>query len=449
MYAGLLPVYVATLFLLHGLSPVPWLPFGFFIAAPVLILAAFDPIAQARGLRFRADDIGFALVYLLGFVPLLMRPSAIGMQNLLYAGQWLVIWVVAFWWVREWILISQLRFENISKAAAVGCVLLAIAVISEFILANTTGHYLSDFVPFSIGDFPAATVLDDAFLRPRGFASEAGFTAIAFECLLPLSIQWFRLRRIRLLALVLVVVPGYLLLFSAASIAFFLATLLVYVALTRGAAAAALIAVGAVGLLAGLAGAFDSVYWVFYEVILRKFAEFTPGAFATNSIGFSRPEAYSLAFRLLLERPFGIGWGGISQHFADLEPVLDVQLKGSGLISIPLEIGAAAGIIGMTCFVLLVVRKLSALGKVASQPARLTFFSLLWVSFHHMVVLELWFPMFWLSLALADCVRIQAGRQSERSALPSDQSTPSGRRRSERMQNLREGDSEWARSMLG
>lgn len=415
MYARLLPIYIGTVFLLHGLSPVPWLPFNFFIATPVLILAALDPIAQARGLRFRGDDIGFGLVYLLGFIPLVMYPANIGIQNFLYAGQWFVVWLVSFWWLREWILLSRMRFDRISRAAALGCITLSVAVIAEFTSVNTIGYYLSDFLYFSISHFPDATVLGDRFVRPRGFASEAGFTAIAFECLLPLSISWFRRSWSRIATFCILVAPGYLLLFSAASISFLLGTLIIFVAVYRGIKNAVLVAIIGLGVIAGLAVTSGNALWVIDEVILRKFAEFTPGAFVGNPVGLSRPEAYLFALRLLWERPFGIGWGAVSQQVSNSGAMLGVELKGSGLISVPLEIGVAAGILGMAVFVFLVIRKLHRLSQAASEPARLIFFSLLWVSFHHIVVLELWFPMLWLTLALADCVRIEARRHDAHS----------------------------------
>jgi hypothetical protein len=108
------------------------------------------------------------------------------------------------------------------------------------------------------------------------------------------------------------------------------------------------------------------------------------------------------------EQPWGIGWGGLSQAMFDSRSLFGVELRGSGLISIPLEIGASAGVIGMVLFIVIVWRKLARLVRLNSIDARLTYISLLWVTLHHTVVLEFWFPMMWFSLALADFLVVRA-----------------------------------------
>ena len=148
--------------------------------------------------------------------------------------------------------------------------------------------------------------------------------------------------------------------------------------------------------------------FVLYEVILRKYLEFSPDDIAVHEQSFSRPEAYSLAFDLLLAYPLGIGWGAVSQHLASNIPLLGTPLKGSGLISFPLEIGASAGIAGLVAYLAIVVTKLKRLRRLRSPAGNLVFFALLWVSLHHAVVLEAWFPMLWFCLALADAMVVWA-----------------------------------------
>lgn len=407
----MLKFYIATIFLLHGLAPAPGVAFGFMIATLALLTSMLTGRFTRTNIGVRLDDSRYGLVFLLGLLPLLLAPSHAGIQNLLYAGLWLTIWTVCCWWVREWTLDSQLPFSEISQAAAVGALLLAVGVISEFLLANTTGLYLSDFVHFSVDEFPQAMVLGDELQRPRGFTAEAGFSAIVFECLLPLSWHWLTRGRYRRWLFGTIVLPAYLLLFSAASMMLLVVTLLVFQGLNRGWKRSILIGSVIAALITLLALTSDSASWLLYEVIARKLLEFSPEEVITGVPTFTRPEAYELAWTIMTEQPWGIGWGGVSQAMADNRALFDVDLRGSGLISIPLEIGASAGVLGMLFYGVIVWRKLARLTRIDSLEARLIFVSLLWVTLHHVVVLELWFPMIWLCLALADVVAVRAAGQ--------------------------------------
>ena len=424
--ATLFKLYVASMFLLHGLSPLPVMAFGFMVATLAFLVALAGHQRLVYGLSFRLDDRWFGAIFLLGLVALLAGPGDIGLQNLIHCALWLSAWVVSFWWVREWLLGSGLRFEQVSAAAALGVCMLSLAVLAEFTLVNTTGKYLSDLVYFSIDTFPAATVFDDALVRPRAFASEAGFTSIVFECLTPIALLWMRQARHRLLLLPLLIVPAYLVLFSAASISCLALAVIVSGSLTWGTRRTMIVASGVVTGLALLVLLSDVVGFVLYEVILRKYLEFSPDDIAVHEQSFSRPEAYSLAFDLLLAYPLGIGWGAVSQHLASNIPLLGTPLKGSGLISFPLEIGASAGIAGLVAYLAIVVTKLKRLRRLRSPAGNLVFFALLWVSLHHAVVLEAWFPMLWFCLALADAMVVwsAAAPMAASRLVPRQQSAP-------------------------
>lgn len=407
----MLKFYVATMFLLHGLAPAPGIAFGFMVAAAALLFAMPTGQLMSRGTRLRQDDSLFGAVFLLGLLPLLVEPWRAGTQNVLYSGLWFTTWAVCYWWVREWTLATRISFIEISKAAAVGAMLLAVAVLFEFVLANTTGLYLSDFVHFSVNEFPLATVLGDELRRPRGFTAEAGFSAIVFECLLPLSLAWLQRGRWRRWLFAIVVLPAYLLLFSAASMLMLMFTLLVFVGLNRGWTRSLVIGAALAALIGLAAATSDDASWLLYEVVARKLLEFSPEEVVGAAPTFSRPEAYTLAWTIMTEQPWGIGWGGMSQAMANNLALFGVELRGSGLISIPLEIGASAGMLGMAGYLLIVGRKLGRLVRIDSLDARLAFISLMWVALHHAVVLEFWFPMIWFSLALADVVVERAAGQ--------------------------------------
>ena len=428
MTTVMLKFYIATMFLLHGLSPAPGIAFGFMVAAAALLVALPTGLLMRRSTRLRHDDGIFGGVFLLGLVPLLVAPDQAGLQNLLYAGLWAVTWTVSFWWVREWALATRLGFIDFSRAAAAGAMLLAVSILLEFSLANTVGLYLSDFVHFSVDEFPSATVLGDELRRPRGFTAEAGFSAIVFECLLPLSLAWLLRGRWRRWLFAVLVLPAYLLLFSAASMVLLVSTLLVFMGLNMGWTRSLLIGTALAALVGLVSLTSDDASWVLYEVIARKLLEFSPDELIDAAATFSRPEAYTLAVTIMTQQPWGIGWGGVSQAMANNLPLFGVSLRGSGLISIPLEIGASAGLLGMVGYLLIVWRKLARLTRIRSLDARLAFISLMWVALHHAVVLEFWFPMLWFSLALADTVVLRATGQPALGWRQSAQPGPQPRR---------------------
>lgn len=398
--------YTATLFLLHAMSPVPFLAFGFFLAIGAFAFTCTMPGVVGQ-LRFRRDDSLFGLIYLLGLVPLLLNSSGIREQNVEYGALWLAIGLVCFWWVREWGLASRVSFLSISKAAAFGIAILSIAVTFEFVMVNTAGTYLSDIFPFSVEEFPFATILGTAFIRPRGFSAEPGFSAIVFNCLIPLTVPYLLSKRRQLPAWIAAILPGYLLLGSAASFVCLAITGAVFLLIINRSVIIMLVSAALVSLVA-VAFLFSAgLQNLYYQIIGRKIdALFDP--LATDVTSYSRSEAYRYGFRILREHPFGLGWGGFSQAYQDAAVLANEIPKGSGLLSVPLEVGVAGGILAALLFFYVVYRKLQPLIRIDTLPARLTFFSLLWVALHHMFVLELWFPMLWFSLALADIIRIRA-----------------------------------------
>lgn len=406
IHQWLFAAYTATLFLLHGLSPLPFVSFGFFLALGAFALVCVTPGAIGS-LSFRRDDAAFGLIFLLGVAPLLLKGGAIGEQNVEYAALWFVIWLVCFWWVREWALMSRISFMAMARAAALGIALLSIAVTVEFVMVNTTGLYLSDIFPFSVDEFPFATILGTAFVRPRGFSAEPGFSAIVFNCLIPFSTYYILKHRSQMAFWIAVSTPGYLLLGSAASLMCFVITAALFLLIINRSLIVTL-ASAAVTAVVGAAFVFSSsLQGLYYQIIGRKIdALFDP--LSTDVTSYSRSEAYRYGIRILQEHPLGLGWGQFSQAYKDADVLANEIPKGSGLLSVPLEIAVAAGIIAACLFFFLLYRKLQPLMRIGSLEARIAFFSLTWVGLHHMFVLELWFPMLWFSLAVADVVRIRA-----------------------------------------
>ena len=150
----------------------------------------------------------------------------------------------------------------------------------------------------------------------------------------------------------------------------------------------------------------ESSFWFYDEVIGRKINEFYYDVERSNSDPFSRIDAYSLSSLIVTQQPWGLGWGAISQAYADNVQLFGVQLRDSGLISIPLEIATSAGLLSVFLFIFIFLRKLKCLISSNSSYSKYAYISLLWVFLHHTVVFELWFPMLWLSLAISDVILI-------------------------------------------
>jgi hypothetical protein len=344
-------------------------------------------------------------------MPFFLEPSRLGIDSLIYIGLWPSIWIVCFWWVRECMVLNRIGFAEISEAAAIGSMLLAVSVLCEFALVNTTGLYLSDVIHFPIDDFPQVKVIGEEFNRPRGFTAEAGFSAILFECLPPLSIAWLWRGYLRSSPFTALVLPAYLLLFSSASFLLVGVALMVLSGLGRGWLRSIVIGIIIAVLGSTVSQTLPSISWLIYEVIGRKLLEFNTENVIGEMLTFARPEACNSAWTTITEQPWGIGWGGLSQEMADSLVLFGVEMRGSGLISIPLEIGASTGVLGMAIYLVIVWRKLARLVRIDSLNAWLTSISLMWVALHHTVVLEFWFPMIWLSLALANVVALRAAAQ--------------------------------------
>ncbi len=398
--------YIFSMFLLHGFSPMPGITLGYMVALCAFFLnLATGRLAGGSG-SLRLDDGIFGVVFILGMLPLILTLSDAGLQNFYHSVWWLGVWSVAFWWVREWIIGSRVQFAFISKAAAYGSMVLSLAIIFEFLTANTAGLYLSDFFPFSINEFPKATVLEAELQRPRGFTSEAGFSAIVFECLLPLSLDWVRRGSWRRMLFPAIAAPGYFLLFSGGSLLALAMAIFAFIGVGRGVVRSVVVGSVVMALLSVLAMTNEAVSTMIFEVLGRKILDFSLEENTAET--FSRAEAYSLAWRIMTEQPWGIGWGGVSQAMFDNHPIFGISLRGTGLISFPLEIGGSAGVLGLIGYLIILWRKLSRLTVIDTLGARLAFVSLLWVSIHHAGVLELWFPMIWFTMALSDVLVVRA-----------------------------------------
>jgi|GEM_PF-3729309 len=395
--------YIFSFPLINALSPRPWIPLSFALA---LLAIPLQLLTKSKNpIRISNSDIHFLLILGLGIMPILPSANS-GQQNYLYSAAWVAIVIVEFVFVRMWIVRSGLTFDDISRVSRKAITFLSCAIVFEFITANIYGIYLSDLIPFNISEFPDADMLNN-FKRPRGFSAEAGFTAVVYETLVPISLYRFnRFMQVKV-SYLLLAVTGYLLLGSGASlISTSLAILLYLLAETQVKLksililiVAALIGIGFLQIIEG--------YDVLYEVIGRKVEALFFGQIDDEnpSTHVSRNYVYNQMLSIIANYPLGIGWGMLSQLYHsnvllhNIDPILS-----RGAISLFLEITVSAGVFGGLIFIRLVANTIKNLFTRKGKPEKLLLISLTAVSIHHIAILELSMPMFWFILALATVV---------------------------------------------
>jgi hypothetical protein len=412
---GWMLVYIFSFQFISALGINVWLPLYFVVAAGSIL--AFG-IYFGRSLE--RSDIWLGVTLISGFIAVMASPYA-GRQNFLYSAAWSVVFIIEFAWVRDWLSLSEVREIQIARAAAITLLSLSFAVALEFTMANTKGLYLSDFIPFNFTEFPPALIFD-RYERPRGFAMEAGFTAIVFEALFPLAVFAFRGRTVRLLLFCSLVVPCYLLLASGASLLSAMAGVGIFLMTGKGPRWIRFGIAAAFGLIIVMCIFSAEMQDIFYQIIGRKVDElfFAARSYDEDEM-MGRRAVYSMGLNMLLENPMGVGWGMLSQMYrtGGLVAGADVVVT-RGFISLPLEVFVCTGFIGGIAFSIFLVRKNLALLKFRKGFGANASIALLAVTIHHFAVLEFWMPMLWFLLALSDhlTARRTTSRKVPQSALP-------------------------------
>ena len=280
--------------LLHALSPLPGITFDFILSVVCFFGALIFANRFSSYVQFRRTDLAFAFVYFLGLLPLVFSPTSVGSQNLKYAGLIFLVWLLNYWWVREWIGFGRISMNEVSKFSAISCFVLAMATYSEILTSNLLGLYLSDFLPFSIDTFPQATILGSSFQRPRVFSSEGGFTAIAFEALLPLGTLYLFQRKLKLIVFLISVLPGYVALGSATSFLGFAFVFWTYVFLVRRTSMGVWIAFSIAVILVAFLTLNEMGQWLYGEIIGRKIDDLFDSSMYNSTKSFSRKRSIPL-----------------------------------------------------------------------------------------------------------------------------------------------------------
>jgi hypothetical protein len=406
--ARLLPAYMLLMPFMSALAPSAWLPL------PLLLLLLVLPWLLARragpdlttGLRL---DAGFLLALGLGVLAVLWGPLPLGTKHYNYIAAVAVSYSLFLVAVRSWLCDPGLNLPKIGAGAHLALAVLSVAVIAEFLLASFAGYFLSDLIPFAHDDLNVANLVTEPFKRPRAFAHEPGFTALAFECLWPLTLlaparRW----RHGLYGL------AFVLLASAAAIVAFSVALTVLWLVRSRSLKGLLLALTVVAAAAGAVMVSETAADIAWTVVGRKFDIGTALAAGEDAGGetvtaFERASTYLVGLELLSSHPFGVGWGSLGEAFATDALLPEVgALRGSGMLSLYLDVAVASGWLGLAGMLWFVIGRVVGLLRCGEPAAGPVACALMAVGFHHLLITEFQFPFLWFAIAVADRLLLEA-----------------------------------------
>lgn len=389
----LLYAYILLIPFLHALSPVPIQTLGFF-----LLVAASPFIVLTRGAEagtFTRQDTWLVLALIWGFVAWWLYPVPIGDKRFQDGAQWVSTVVFSLLIVRKLIIISRVRMEDVGRAACVSIIILSVAVVADFYLANFRSMRLSDIIPYSVKQFPEAQVM--GLWRPRGLTVEAGFNGVVYECLAPFSIYYLiKTRNILSVFSALSMIFGFVLISSLLTIiSVFSAVSILFLVKKRS-----FISLILIGIFIPVFMYFTLSNQFMFNLFGYKVAEFLDAA-NYNVYGVGRQGSFFFGLELFSQNILGIGWGTVLQEANIPGTVIDYNLEGGGLISLWLELLVASGIFGFAFFAYVFGKNIKGLAAKGGRSSAFIFVSLTAVSLHHIFLSGIWFPMIWFSLAVA------------------------------------------------
>lgn len=405
-------LYIVLMPFMSALAPTEWTPL------PLLLLVVVTPVLILRPSRTSLSfvvqrDWPFVLMFLCGVLGILFSSLPTGSKNFNYSLAVLVSYFFFFYMVRRLVCMPNVQWEDVARGCQLALAVLSVGVIAEFYLASFHGLYFADIIHFAHKDLPVANFVTADFKRPRAFAAEPGFTALAYECLWPVTLL-ARRRRWWLHGLYAV---AFLMLASAAGVACLMAALATVWAFRsrdwRSALKFSLLLLLFVGALLATEAGQEAAWTVFGRKLDVSAVAIAPDADESRTL-FDRLNSYDVTATLLLEHPLGVGWGTLGQAYADHLRIPNVgQLNGSGLLSLYLDIVVAAGVAGLFFWLVFVGMRARYLLASADRCAPYLTVALLSVCLHHMFITELQFPFMWFALALADKVALcRAPRQA-------------------------------------
>ena len=354
-------------------------------------------VKKQINLIFYSEDILLISILIIGLFAQLINMDLMGIRYLSHLFFWYMSIFLFYFWSTAWIKKTGISMEQLSIAFIISSIIASLGVIFDFLLVNFVGFYISDVIPYSIGEMEETKNLYNLFYRPRGFSAEPGFTSVVFEMLVPLAAVYLFKRSTTLFFIyIIIILFGYILLTSAASylslaIAFILFFLMIFNFKHK------------LYLLLFL----SLTYFFFYNYINLYFLDVVVvkllGVFEGDS---DRLKIYLSLIELSINKPFGIGFGALASAFFSDSSYAIFPIYGAGAISLYIEVLIASGLVGLLLFILFIFIKVYKAYYISNSLESLAIlFSLLLVLSHHIFISEVTFPMFWVILSLASSIK--------------------------------------------
>jgi hypothetical protein len=382
----------------------------------MLLFALAMFIITPLRIRFKFESEDF---FLIGAV-------AAGILGLLYAPEYgqrtlnhtLAIFacITLYYFFAKGNIWPSLKWPTVVDAIAIITVFSGCFIIVEFILSNFLGVQVSEFVPYMemrLTDLiHEDSTMMGIWVRPRGFAIEAGHMATIFELGLPCTSIAFRNRNNTLrLGAFLVALIGFLLLASAAATTALILSAAV-VGLRRGIASKARFAI--MGLFVALAITIASsrqAQEYFNDLIYSKALGFIGLAKEENMSAFDRSQRAKVAIDIATDFPLGFGWG-TGAHLGSGNSTLlrDVPF---GFISLYAEFLVAGGWLGLVSLVAFFVFRMKRTARIRSQDSDMLLIGMLSLSIHYITISNYWFPVLWIAYGLVSSLEEHAIRERQ------------------------------------
>jgi hypothetical protein len=366
--------------------------FGFFGASLPLVIGAlalaylFCANRFRLTLHFSGKDWFLIAPLIIGMV--VLDYSSIQSKHFSHTMLWIVTVTIFYFGTKVIVVNSKFSLDDLGREFLLALFVASLGVTLDFMAINFYGFYLSDVIPYQIGEMDVTKNFGNSLFRVRGFAAEPGFTAMVYELLLPLGL-FYCVNHRQYLILIPFILVSYLILTSAASLLGLFVCLSLFSLATMRKIVVAVVLISVIGFLFS-----EEIYFYFDQAIGPKMLIVLTG----DSI---RVQLLESLLPVLLDNPTGIGFGALSHAFETNGYFGQHRLIGGGTLNLYLEIALISGVVGLVSFLTFLVSVFYRSMKLGNRTELVALrFSLLWLCIHHAFLTEYYFPMLWVNLAL-------------------------------------------------
>jgi hypothetical protein len=371
-----------------------------FLTPPVFAATALFAWLTTRGLmRFDWLYSLLALLVVWCFLPWLTSAEYISGKALVH-GAAILVAITLYYAVCRVGLIELLRAGRqrfIFKTCYLSLLAVSVFIIAEFLASNLFGLDFHKWIPYiEVPDFEALVL--GVLQRPRGLASEPGVMALYYDFMLFFVLPFVGTGWKWRFGYIAIILPAYLLLFSAASlVSCAIALVLLTLMRLKGHFLMTARRVVIWGVLLGAVSvvAIDTIGEAFNDVVGSRLGIFAGGG--EDSSAITRSEMYGQIAEVVAKHPFGIGFG-TTAGLASVGNTYEGMALAPGQISLFGMFFIAGGIPAGLCALFLTIWAVLRASKVAVYGPYLAAGGLA-ISLHQLFVTEFWLPFFWFFLA--------------------------------------------------